>query len=103
MVVFYFKSKSTELFSHATEVQDSLYQAGRISDQVRGLGCHDRSKICILPLLHSSPSQGFPEFCLGVKLTNSSFRPCTLTPHFHELCCFGSAATPGYPHTELYQ
>ncbi len=59
MVVFYFKSKSTEPFSHATEVQDSLYRAGHVSDQVRGLGCHDRSKICILPLLHSQGSMFF--------------------------------------------
>ncbi len=72
MVVFYFKSKSTEPFSHATEVQDSLYQAGRVSDQVRGLGCHDRSKICILLVWLSTEAVAF--FSLPVLL----FFPCLL-------------------------
>ncbi len=40
---------SVEPLSHATEVQDAHTQTGRVSDQVRGLVYHDRSKRCILP------------------------------------------------------
>ncbi len=49
-------------------------QTGRVSDQVRALVCHDRSKRRILPYLHPSHSQGVPEVLLsGAKLTNIGF------------------------------
>ncbi len=61
-----------EPLSQQTEVQDA--QTGRVSDQVRGLVCHDRSKRRILPYLHPSHSQGVPEVLLsGAKLTNIGF------------------------------
>ncbi len=50
-----------EPLSQQTEVQDA--QTGSVSDQVRGLVCHDRSKRRILPYLHPSHSQGVPEVC----------------------------------------
>ncbi len=62
-VASYFRSASVELLSPATEVQDAHYQTGRVSDQVRGLVCHDRSKRRILPCLHPSPTQEVPEVC----------------------------------------
>ncbi len=91
-VASYSRSASIEPLSHATEVQDALYRAGCVSDQVRGLVCHDRSKRRILPHLHPSPSQGVP-----VPIPGSSFQPCTLTPHFHEVCgyCSGRATYLG--------
>ncbi len=108
MVASHFRSASDEPLSHATEVQDVHYQTSRVSDQVRGLVCHDRSKSCILPCLHPSHSQEVPEVCFRVRsipISGSSLQPCTLTPHFHEVCgcCSGSAATPVHPHTELHQ
>ncbi len=96
--------------SDPTEVQDADTQTGHVSDQVRGLVCHDRSKECILPCLH--PSQ-FPltgsswGLHSGVKLPvlGSSVWPSTLTPHFHEVCgcCVSSVAATGHLHTQLHQ
>ncbi len=100
-------SASVESLSHVTEVQDAHYQTGRVSDQVRGLVCHDRSKRCVFPCLHPSSTQEVPEVCFrgrSLPLSGSSVRPCTLTPNFHKVCgcCSGSTATPGHPHTKLY-
>ncbi len=55
--------------------------------------------------LHPSHSQEVPEVCFrgrSIPISGSSLWPCTLTPHFHEVCgcCSGSAATP---HTELHR
>ncbi len=79
--------------SQQTEIQDA--QTGRVSDQVRGLVCHDRSKRRILPYLHPPHSQGVPEVLLsGAKFTSigSSLRPSTLTPHFTK--CVDAALAP---------
>ncbi len=54
---------SVEPLSQQTEVQDAHTPTGRVSDQVRGLVCLDRSGRCILPCLHTSHSQGVPEVC----------------------------------------
>ncbi len=107
-VVSDFRSASVESLSHATEVQDAHYQTGRVSDQVRGLVRHDRSKRCIFPCLHPSSTQEFPEVCFrgqSLPISGSSVRPCTLTPNFHKVCgcCSGYTATPGHPHTKLYR
>ncbi len=107
-VASHFRSASVEPLSHATEVQDAHTQTGCVSDQVRGMVCHDRSKRRILPCLHPSHSQEVPEACFrgrSIPISGSSLRPCTLTPHFHEVCgcCSGSAATPVHPHTELHR
>ncbi len=84
-----FRSTAIEPLSHAPEVQNASgvfkdCKTSRVSDQVRGLVCHDRSKICF-PCLHPSPSQKVPEvFFQGQSLpiSCSSLRPSTLTPNF---------------------
>ncbi len=103
-----FRSAAIELLSHASEVQNAHCQVGRVSDQVRGLVCHDRSKRRLFPSLHPSQSQEVPEVCFqgqSLPISGSSLRPSTLTPNFHEVCgcCSGSSATPGHPHTQLHK
>ncbi len=103
-----FRSAAIEPLSHASEVQNAHCQTGRVSDQVRGLVCHDRSKRRVLPYLHPSQSQEVPEVCFqgqSLPISGSSLRPSTLTPYFHEVCgcCSGSSATPGHPHTQLHR
>ncbi len=39
-----FRSAATERLSQAPEVQNAYSKTGRVSDQIRGLVCHDRSK-----------------------------------------------------------
>ncbi len=101
-----FKSVSAEPLSHATEVQDADTQTGHVSDQVRRLVCHDRSKGHILLCLHPSHSREVPEVCFrrrSLPVSGSSVWPSTLTPHFHEMCgcCVSSVAATGHPHTQL--
>ncbi len=79
-VASYFRYVSIEPLSHATEVQDALYRAGCVSDQVQGLLCHNRSKRRILPHLHPSPSQGVPEVCFGGKVYLYRVLPFGLAP-----------------------
>ncbi len=43
-VASHFRSAAVEPLSRQTEVQDAYTQAGRVSNQVRGLVCRDRSK-----------------------------------------------------------
>ncbi len=95
-----FISASAEPLSHATEVQDADTQTGRVSDQVRGLVCHDRSKRCILPCFNPSHSQEVPEVCFRGR--SLPIAPSTLTPHFHEVCGCSVAAT-GHPHAQLHR
>ncbi len=107
-VASHFRSASIEPLRHETEVQYSYTQTHRVSDQVRGLVCHDRSKRRIFPCLHPSHSQEVPEVCFrgrSLPISGSSLRPSTLIPHFHEVCgcCAGPAAAPGHPHTQLYR
>ncbi len=92
----------------ASEVQNAHCQTGRVSDQVRGLVCHDRSKRRLFSCLHPSQSQKVPEVCFqgqSLPVSGSSLRLSTLTPYFHEVCgcCSGSSATPGHPHTQLHR
>ncbi len=44
-----FRSAATEPLSQAPEVQNAYCKTGRVSDQIRGLVCHDRSKIRLFP------------------------------------------------------
>ncbi len=62
-VASHFRSALIEPLSHATEVQDAHNQTSHVSDQVQGLACQDRSKRHILPCLHLSTTQKFPEVC----------------------------------------
>ncbi len=103
-----FRSAAIEPLSHASEFQNADCQTGCVSDQVRGLVCHDRYKRCLFPCLHPSQSQEVPEVCFqgqSLPISSSSLRPSTLTPDFHEVCgcCSGSSATPGHPHTQLHR
>ncbi len=107
-VASHFRSASVEPLSQQTEVQDAYTQAGRVSNQVRGLVCRDRSKRRILPCLHPSHSQEVPAVCFrgqSLPVSGSSFRPSTLTLHFYEVCGrrVSSAAATGRPHTQLHR
>ncbi len=102
------RSASTEPRYQTVSVQDAYYQTVCVSNQDRGLVCHDRSQGCILPYIHPSSTQEVPEVCFrgrSIPVLGSSVRPVTLTPHFHKVsgCCLGSVATPGHPHTELHR
>ncbi len=44
-----FRSAATEPLSQAPEVQNAYCKTGRVSDQIRGLVRHDRSKIRLFP------------------------------------------------------
>ncbi len=75
----HFRSAPVEPLSHATEFKDAHTQTGHVSDQVRGLVCHGRSKRRIVPCLHPSSSQEVPEVCLlWAKRTNIGFFPSAL-------------------------
>ncbi len=87
--------------------QDAYYQASHVSNQVRGLVCDDRSKRRLLPYINYSSTPEVPKVCFqgqSIPILGSSFRPSTLTPHFHEVggCSSGSLVTLGHPHTELH-
>ncbi len=97
-----FRSAATEPLSQAPEVQNAYCKTGRVSDQIRGLVRHDRSKRRLFPHIHPSQSQEVPEVRFqgqSLPISGSSLRPNTLTPKFHEVrgCCTGSSATPGHP------
>ncbi len=105
-VASHFRSASVEPFSQQTEVQDA--QTGRVSDQVRGLVCHDRSNRCIFPCLHPSHSQKFLRFAFGGEAYQYRVLSSALalsTPHFYEVCgCrVSSVAATRHPHTQLHQ
>ncbi len=103
-----FRSAATEPLSQPPEVQNAYCKTGCVSDQIRGLVRHDRSKRCLFPCIHPSQSQEVPEVRFqgqSLPISGSSLRPSTLTPNFHEVrgCCTGSSATPGHPHTQLHR
>ncbi len=82
--------------------------ASHVPNQVRGLVFDDRSERHLLPHIHSSSTLEVLEVRFqgqNIPISSSSVRPCTLTPHFHEVCgCSpGSVATPGHPHTQLHR
>ncbi len=103
-----FRSAATEPLSQAPEVQNAYCKTGRVSDQIRGLVRHDRSKRRLFPYIHPSQSQEVPEVRFqgqSLPISGSSLRPNTLTPNFHKVrgCCPGSSATPRHPHTQLHR
>ncbi len=103
-----FRSAATEPLSQPPEVQNAYCKTGRVSNQIRGLVRHDRSKRRLFPCIHPSHSQEVPEVRFqgqSLPISGSSLRPSTLTPNFHEVrgCCTGSSATPGHPHTQLHR
>ncbi len=87
-VASYSRSEIIEPLRHETQVQDAFYQASRVSNQVRGLVCDDRSERCLLPNIHSSSTREVPKVCFqgqSIPISGSFVRPSTLTLHFHEV------------------
>ncbi len=87
-----FRSAATELLSQVSEVQNAYCKTGRVSDQIRGLVHHDRSKRRLFPHIHPFQSQEVPEVRFqgqSLPISGSSLRPNTVTPNFHEErgCC----------------
>ncbi len=104
----YSRSASIEPLRLQTEAQNDHTQTGRVSDQVRGLVCHDRSRRHILPCLHPSHSQEVPEVCFqgrSLPISSSSLWPSTFTPHFYKVCgChISSILATRHPHTQLHR
>ncbi len=70
------RSAATEPLSQAPEVQNAYCKTGRVSDQIRGLVRHDRSKRCFFPYIH--PSQ-FLRFAFRGKAYQYRVLPFGLT------------------------
>ncbi len=82
------RSKTTELLSHETQVQDAYYQASRVPDQVRGLVCDDRSERRLLPHIHSSSTLEVLEVRFRGKAYQYRVLPFGLAhspTHFHKV------------------
>ncbi len=102
------RSASTEPLSQSAEVQDAHAKASCVTNQVRGLVCHDRSKRRILPRFHPSVSQEVPKVRFwgqSIPISGSSLRSSTLTPHVYKSsgCSTSSVEAAGHPHTKLYR
>ncbi len=57
----HFRSSSSERIRHAAQVQNVNFETNRVTDQIRGLVCHDRSQGRILSHIHPSVSQEVTE------------------------------------------
>ncbi len=107
-VAFDHRSASTEPLSQSAEVQDAHAEASRVTNQVRGLVCHNRSKRRILPRIHPSMSQEVPKVRFwgqSIPISGSSLRSNTLTPHVYKSsgCSTSSVEAAGHLHTKLYR
>ncbi len=60
-VASHFRSSSSERIRHAAQVQNVNFETNRVTNQIRGLVCHDRTQGRILSYIHSSMSQEVPE------------------------------------------
>ncbi len=62
-VASHFRSSSSERLRHAAQSSSSNvnFETDRVTNQIRGLVCHDRSQGRILPHIHPSVSQRVPE------------------------------------------
>ncbi len=94
---------SSERIRHAAQVQNVNFETNRVTDQIRGLVCHDRSQGRILSHIHPSMSQEVPEVCFwgqSIPISGSSVRPSIITPHFHKMlrCSPGTSSASGYSH-----
>ncbi len=86
-VASHFRSPSSEGFRHAAQVQNVDFETNRVTDQIRGLVCHDRSQGRILSHIYPSVSQEVPEVHFwgkSIPVSGSSVRPSIITPHFHK-------------------
>ncbi len=84
------------------------FETNHVTDQIRGLVCHDRSQGRILSHIHPSVSQEVPEVRFwgqSIPVSGSSIRPSIITPHFHEMrrCSPGASSPSGYSHYELHR
>ncbi len=66
-VASHFRSLSSERLRHAAQVQNVNFETNRVTDQIRGLVCHDRSQRRILPQCQPSVSQEVMRFTFGGK------------------------------------
>ncbi len=66
-VASHFRSSSSERLRHAAQVQNVNFETNRVTDQIRGLVCHDRSQGRILPQCQPSVSQEVMRFTFGGK------------------------------------
>lgn len=103
-------SRSACLKSHCREaqVQDAHSQADRVTNQIRGLVCHDRSKGRLLSCIYPPSTQEVLEVRFrgrSLPISGSSVWPSTVTPHVHEVygCSYSSAQAAGHPYSELYR
>ncbi len=107
-VASHFRPSSSERFCLETQVQNVNFETNRVTDQIRGLVCHDRSQGRILSQIHPSVSQEVPEVRFwgqSIPVSGSSIRPSIITPHFHEMrrCSPGASSPSGYSHYELHR
>ncbi len=107
-VASHFRSSSSERIRHAAQVQNVNFETNRVTNQIRGLVCHDRTQGRILSYIHSSMSQEVPEVRFwgqSIPISGSSIRPRIITPHFHEMrrCSLGTSSASGYSHYELHR
>ena len=103
-----FRSAPAKSNSREAQVQNAYTQTDRVTNQIRGLVCHDRSKGRLLPRVHPSTTQEVPEVRFrgrSLPISGSSVRPSSLSQNVYEMhgCSSGSAATPGHPHFKLYR
>ncbi len=106
-VASHFRASSSEGFRHAAQVQNFDFETNRVTDQIRGLVCHDRSQGRILSHIYLSVSQEVPEVHFwgqSIPVSGSSVRPSIITPHFHEMrrCSPDASSASGYLHYELH-
>ncbi len=98
----HFRSSSSERIRHVS------FETNRVTDQIRGLVCHDRSQGRILSHNHPSVSQEVAEVRFwgkSIPVSGSSIRPSIITPHFHEMrrCSPGASLASGYSHYDLHR
>ncbi len=107
-VASHFRPSSSERFCLETQVQNVNFETNRVTDQIRGLVCHDRSQGRILSHIHPSVSQEVPEVRFwgqSIPVSGSSIRPSIITLHFHKMrrCSPGASSPSGYSHYELHR
>ncbi len=98
------RSVQTESFCINVHIQDVDIDTGCDSNQIRGLFGHHRGHVSMYIHVSILPQhRKFLRFCFRgqtLPILGSSFRSCTLTPRFHQVCgcCSGSTVTPGHLH-----
>ncbi len=88
------QSASTEPRYQTPSVQDAHYQTDCVSNQVRGLVCHNRSQGCILPHIHPSSTLEVTEVCFWGEAYQYRVLPfgLSLSPHTFTKCADAALA-----------